>query len=184
METNSLPFTLYPSKRKLVGSLVFFLAVLGTGVWITLGSKKTEWIGWAGVVFFGFFSFLSFRRLISSSECLTVDEDGFKFQSGSYEKRFKWQEIVGFGTYNIGPGTRSWTGASVGQFVGFHLNPDHKDAIKGIVPKVMSLFGQGGFDGQIPDTYGLSAVELAQLLTKFHLEALKRSRGASPPNDA
>ena len=116
----------------------------------------------AGWFVAGFFSLgipVSLLQLFPKSSFLTVDEDGIEFAALFRKCRLRWREISEFGVY-------SRESIGIGKTVGFNYSPCFERYRKmRSVNKALV-----GFEGALPDTYGLPAAELASLLATYHAE--------------
>ena len=161
MEYPPLPFTVFPSKTKLVWFLLMTAAFTAIGVGMVISG---EGFGWFVAAFFGLGAVLFLFQLFRpKSSFLTVDETGIEFGSLFQKSRLAWSEIGEFGTFTPNPYLRF-----ASKFVGFNFSPGYKGPTKykGLA-KTMS-----GFESQLPNTYGFRADDLAQLLTHYRQKAL------------
>mgnify|MGYP001547927343 CR=1 FL=1 len=156
MEYRSLPFTIYPSKAKLIRLLLTAVAFTAIGVWLGAGGDS---LGWFCAAFFGLGgAVFLFQFIRPTNRFLTVDERGIEFGSPTSKSRFAWSELSEFKTYAGLPYLRFQA-----KFVGFNFSPAYNGPAKAQgVTKAMY-----GFDNQLPDTYGYSAEDLAELLTYY-----------------
>jgi hypothetical protein len=154
MSLPRLPFTLFPKRTKtVVLLLVSSVFVAGSVLMIYLG----EPIGWLGAVFFGLAALVFLVQLLSKNRFLTISEEGIEFHSLFHAERIRWTDVSTFGVYQTGPGPK---------LVGFNYSSDYPGATKGrSVARALA-----GFEGRLPDTYGLSADDLALLLSEYHRE--------------
>jgi len=165
MDDLATPFTLYPSKKKI--GLLF----LGSAVFVAGGVfliYRGETAGWYCTVFFGLCLVISLLQLFPGSSSLTVDEHGIEFCALFRKSRIDWADIGGFGVYSI----RNH-GIAVSRMVGINF-AEHYSKMKAGRATSRALTG---FDGGLPDTYGLKAEDLALLLSSYN-ERFK----ANPPN--
>jgi hypothetical protein len=158
------PFTLYPSRKKtalfLFGSAVF----VAGGIFLII---KGETIGWFCTIFFGLGLAILAVQLVPGCAHLTVDDDGIEICMLFRRSRIAWSDIGGFGTFSI----RNH-GIAVRKMVGINFSEAYASARSGrAVAKALS-----GFDGSLPDTYGLKAEDLAVLLSHCRMTVEERSR--------
>ena len=148
------PVTLYPSRRKwllvLAGCVLFVVA----GLWMV---QREAPVGWLSVIFFGMGAIVSTVVLLLRVNALTLDAAGFEINS-IRPFRLSWQDAKNFDAITSSPG--SW-------MVGFKVvNPSSIFKLNRAI---------SGCDAAVPDTYGLSAYDLAALMTQW------RERAAATP---
>lgn len=167
MEPCLLPFTAYPSKRRLLLSLLGSVVFSAIGVLLICDGKKDDAAaGWLCGIFFGLGSVIILAELHPKASFLTVDKDGIEFCSLFRKTRLRWAEISGFGAFKYFRWYRFET-----KKVGINFSVEYKGSSKGrAVAKTLI-----GFEGQLPDAYGFRAEDLAQLLTHFHQEAMHKN---------
>ncbi|MCK9186464.1 TrbC/VirB2 family protein [Candidatus Gracilibacteria bacterium] len=132
---NTTPLTLYPSKTKMLVLLLMSIVFAAAGIgMIYSGDHK----GWFVFIFFGLGIVVFTINLFSNSSYLRITNQGLEIRSLYKSSFIKWDEVEQFGTGRIG----------LRKIVTLHLNPNH------------TKFKTGA----LPDTYGKSAEELAELL--------------------
>ena len=139
--------------------------------------RKGERMGWLCAAFFGLGIPVFLLQLWPKSSFLTVTEEGMEFCSLFRRSKVRWGDISEFGVTTI-----RQHGLPVNRMVAFNYSAEYNRAAKArSVAKVLS-----GFEGALPDTYGMDAEELAQVLTDFHrewsLKAVAEPRGAANPS--
>jgi hypothetical protein len=158
MIPRSLPFTIYPNKSKIIRLLFISCAFVGGGV---LMICDRQMMGWLAVVFFGLGVPIFIIQLFPNSSFLTVSDEGIEFCSLFRKSKLKWSDIAEFGVFSI----RNH-GLTVRKIIGINFSATYTLASKGrAVAKALS-----GFEGALPDTYGLQAEELVELLSMYHFE--------------
>ena len=157
-----LPFTLYPSRFKIIG-LLFLFSVFTAGS-VVLALEGKGW-GWFSVAFFAIGVLVFLIQLLPNSAYLTVSEEGLEFCSLFRKQRIGWSEITEFGVYHI----RHY-GLPVHSLVGFNYTSQAQPFWK------MRALSRSlvGYEAGLPETYGLSAADLAQLLSELHAERVTR----------
>ena len=115
--------------------------------------------GWFVAGFFGLGIPVFLLQFFPKSSFLTVDEDGIEFAALFRKCRLKWREISEFGVY-------SRKSIGIGMTVGINYSPSFERYQKMRAINKALL----GFEGALPDTYGLPAAELATLLASYHAE--------------
>ena len=149
------PVTLYPSRRKWLLVLLVGL-VLGAGGVLML--RAGEWLGWLSLVFFAVVSLTALAAMLPGSSRLRLDKDGFEVRMLFRGSRKRGAETSEFGAAPIPPSGQV--------FVVFDdLTTTHK-TLAGISTAIV------GRNGALPDTFGLAAEDLAQLMTEWRRRAL------------
>ena len=165
MTFKSLPFTIYPNKTKMALMLIGCLILMAGGILMIQDEKV---MGWIGTIFFGLCAavFL-FQICYPKSSFLTISEDGLEIGSLFRSQKLSWVDISEFGTYSI-----LQNGLPVRKMVGYNFSEHYQGASKA------RAFAKSlaGFEGALPDTYGYSAEELAQILSELHAEWIKKKR--------
>jgi hypothetical protein len=156
MTKRALPFTLHPKKSKVLLFLLLSSAFTAGGVWMLREGEKA---GWFVAGFFGLCLLVFLIQLFPNSSFLTVDDDGIEFSALFRKCRLKWSEISEFGVY-------SRESIGIGKTVGINFSPSYERLAK-MRALTKALLG---FEGALPDTYGLQAQELATLLATYHAE--------------
>lgn len=144
------PVTLYPSRRRwllmVVGCLLF-----AVGVWVT---GNGNWNSWLGVGFFTFGAIISGIMMLHGAASLTLDAQGFAMTNLYRGNRWQWQDAAGFEAETL---PRSWQ-----KFVAFD-NAKMQNSTWARINH--ALFSK--HNAALGDTYGLSAVDLAKLMTQW-----------------
>ncbi|WP_238345815.1 hypothetical protein [Luteimonas saliphila] len=136
--------TLRPSPAKWLA----MVAISAVFVWIGLRIMGTHpLIGWSSLVFFGLCGGLAVLNLLPGASCLVLDEDGFEIVSLFRRSRVRWTEVARFGETRVG----------LHRLVGFDFVDGHagSDRLRRVNRNL------SGFQAALPDTYGLSARDLA-----------------------
>ena len=107
-------------------------------------------------LFFGLCSLVFLISLHPRARSLTLREDGFEYTS-LFRKHFvKWSDVSRFGIANVAMNTFvSWNYSS--SFTG---QATARKAAKSLA----------GYEGALPDSYGMSAAQLVEILTSVHRE--------------
>jgi hypothetical protein len=158
MNPRSLPFTVYPKKMRTLLFLLLSVGFVVGGIWMVRDGEKG---GWLPAGFFALCIPVFLLQLFFPKSCfLTVREDGIEFCALFRTHKVPWSDISEFGVCRV-PGAR---------MVGFNYSPEYQRARKArALAKALT-----GCEGALPDTYGFSAEEFAQLLSAYHQEKLKR----------
>ena len=152
------PVTLYPSRKKWLLVLVGCASFAIGGVWMIISGEQK---GWFVVIVFGLFAAAAAVMLLPGAGSLTLDASGFEATSLFRRSRGRWQDMTEFKAVRIPP--------SMQRFV---LYDDR--AHTGAVAKLSAAMT--GHAAGLPDTYGLSADELAALMTSWRSRALAQVR--------
>ena|SRR5438105_4100241 len=145
-----LPVTLRSSRKKmllmLVGSLVFVAAGL-------LFPTQYRALNLSMVIVFGLCAVVFCINLLPNSSYLSLTSEGFTICSTFRCRSIEWRHVSNFGVARIG--TRKMVGC----------DPAHQISKMGKATKAFS-----GYVSALPDTYGLKAEELAELLNRLRDE--------------
>jgi hypothetical protein len=143
------PVTLYPSRKKwlllLLGGCLFTFG----GFWMV--SDAEPW-GWFVLLFFAAGTIVSVVMLLPGASGVTLDVDGFLVTSLYRRHRSRWRDVTGFVPVSI-PYSRQ-------KLVAF----DDATITGGIAKMSVDI---SGHNAALPDTYGLSVDDLAQLMTHW-----------------
>lgn len=152
---NSLPLTLRPSKLKLILSTIASILFTIGGVW--MASEQPFW-GYAAAIFFGLAIIVFGIQLLPNSSYLKLTEEGFEVCSTFRTNSYRWSDIESFSIMNVPLNKMvSWD---------FSSNYDAQQTGRRVSSRVT------GSEAALPDTYGMSAAELADLMNGL----LKRHR--------
>jgi hypothetical protein len=149
------PVVLRPSRRKWLLVLLCCAGFVAIGVWMVLQGQS--W-GWFEVIFFGIGATASWALLLPGAAGLRLDANGFEVVQYFRRYRTSWPNASSFVPVKIPP-------ANV-LFVGYD-DASIKDG--SIAEMNRSIAGR---DAVIPDTFGLSADDLASLMTRWRARAL------------
>ena len=149
------PVTLYPSRIK------WLLVLLGCGLFTVAGlwivSQGTP-SGWFPLGFFGSGSVVAALMLLPGAGALTLDGDGFRvtslFRSGSS----RWQDVTGFESVSLPRSSQRLVGYDNINMAGWKLAKLN-----------VAITGR---NCALSDTYGLSADDLAWLMTLWRDRAV------------
>ncbi len=119
--------------------------------------------GWATVIFFGAGCLVSAVVLLPGASVLTLDVEGLLVRSLFRGFKYRWDDVDEFTVVNV-----------VGrEMVGMNMN-QLSAAQSAFAAMNVKLTGR---NGALPDTYGLQAMDLAQLLTLWRARALGETAG-------
>lgn len=125
------------------------VALSAVFVWIGVTVMGTHpVVGWSCLVFFGLCGAIGVLNLLPNASRLVLDDDGFEIRSLFRTSRVRWADIARFGTLRIG----------LHRIVGFDFVEGYRgsDGLRRINRDL------SGFQGALPDTYGLKADALAE----------------------
>jgi len=137
------------------------VALSAAFVWIGAIIRGTHPLaGWSCIVFFGLCGAIGVLNLLPDASRLLVDDDGFEIRSLFRASRVRWADVARLGTMRVGVNT----------LVGF----DFVDGYRGGDRLRRLNRNLSGFQGALPDTYGLKAAALAERL-QARLDAYRQS---------
>lgn len=156
MELLSEEMTLKPSRLRWL-----FVFLIGAGfvagiAW--LGPEKDPLLFWGGGGFFLLVAIVALPPVLGHGGDLTLDREGFTCRTLFRSFRRRWAECSAF--YPVGVGAR--------KFVGFSAQRDEA-AHPNLAAANHSMIGASGM---LPDTYGLSADKLADLMNRYRARSL------------
>jgi hypothetical protein len=133
------------------------------GIWLI---SDGEWFGIVPTTFFGLGLVVSVILLWPGSSFLELDNSGFLFRNLFRESRLSWDDVDGFEARRI----------SIRKFVTVNFSRDYVAS-----PRMRALARSlAGADGALPDTYGMSAEDLAKLMNE-RLQIYRQSLNDSTP---
>jgi hypothetical protein len=147
------PITLVPSLRQSWKLIVWGVIFSGVGVYFSLGGDKVAMLCLA---FFGFGTLVLVITLLPGASALCLNEKGFDVTRFYRTRTFPWSEVADFGV---------WTVQRRGNVV-FNAAA-HRHSVLGKINAAI-----GGRNWYLPSTYGLSADDLADLMTRWRARAL------------
>jgi hypothetical protein len=151
---------LRPSRLKWLLVLAISFTFVGAGLTALLWpsppgapQKEDAWVMWVGVGFFGLCAVASALQFLPQSSCLRLGAEGFTIRSLFREQTYRWEDVDTFGVTLVG----------LNRMVGFNFAPHFRRAerLRGVSAAL------AGFEGALPDTYGLKAEELAYLMNEY-----------------
>lgn len=164
-----LPITLRPRPwRKWAVTAVSVVFCAGGVLMI----RDHEPSGWFVTLFFGACALVALFLMGPEGNALTLDADGIECVSPFRTFRIAWDDVREFGVYAVPP-------MGLTRFVGMNFHPGR--APEGAPAGLRGLNSAlSGFEGALPETYGLSAGDLAGLL-EHHRRARAGSSASVPP---
>lgn len=147
------PVRLYPSRKKWL--LILLISALFTAVGFWMVAERAQ-NGWYALLFFAACLFVSVIMLMPGASGLVLDRDDFRMTSLFRSHRVRWQDATGFEPISV-PFSNQ-------RLVGF----DHAAAGWTIAALNTAI---AGHNAALPDTYGFSVDELAQLMLRWQERA-------------
>lgn len=139
----NLPLILKPSKIKNIILILISVGFISLGITLL---EKNLLIAVLNIVFFGICLIIFIINMIPNSSYLTIDEKGIEMKNLFRTTFIPWQAVSGFKTKFI----------FVNKMVTFTIDE-----------KLLKNSKMKGKTGAFPDTYGMSAKNLANLLNEY-----------------
>jgi hypothetical protein len=118
-------------------------------------------VGWLSLGFFGLGGLVVLINMLPGASGLTLDKEGFTIRNMFRRSRFRWTDASDFAAVEVGDS----------KIVAFNL-------LSAAQAKLAKLsFAKAGRNGALPDTYGLSAEDLAALMSLWRDRALVHRPG-------
>ncbi|HRE16496.1 MAG TPA: STM3941 family protein [Rhodocyclaceae bacterium] len=147
----TLPMRLYPARVKALGLLVgSVLFVLG-GLFLL---DENPVIGYSGIAFFGLCALVFLVQLaLPNSSYLELTEDSFTYASLFKKTTVPWRDVAAFRVATI----------SRNKMVGWTVSSTYDGPRTGLaISNALT-----GTHGALPDTFGMKAEDLAELMNEF-----------------
>ncbi len=146
-----LPVTLRTSRWKMILLLITSLLFVAGGIWI---ASEQPLVGYSGAVFFGLGVIVFTIQLLPNSSYLHLTPEGFTFCRLYRSRTVPWHLARDFAVIRV---------SRLTPLVAWKYPPDFAAH-----PKARALSrALCGYDGQLPDTYGMRPQELADLLNSL-----------------
>lgn len=153
-----LPDSMILKPDRLRWLLVFLISAGFVTIAIWLGPAKDPLLFWGGGGFFLLCGLIAAPLMFGVGSNLALDHDGFTCRTLFRTFRRKWRDCSAF--YPVSVGFR--------KFVGFTTQQD-----EAAHPRLATAnHAMIGASGMLPDTFGLSADGLSDLLNRFRARAL------------
>ncbi|MBP6798080.1 MAG: PH domain-containing protein [Luteimonas sp.] len=151
---------LRPSPLKWLAMVALSAVFVWMGV-IVMGTHPA--MAWGCIALFGLCGAIGVLNLLPGASRLALDDDGFEIRSLFRASRVRWADVARFGTTRIGVNT----------MVGFDFVEGYRggDRLRSVNRSL------SGFQGALPDTYGMKAAALAERM-EARLAAYRRSSPA------
>lgn len=148
--------TLKPDRLRWLFVFLISAAFVATAIW--LGPEKDPALFWGGGGFFLLCALIAAPLMFGVGSNLALDKDGFTCRTLFRSFRREWRECSAF--YPVSMGFRKFVGFTTEQDEAAH--PNLAAANRRII----------GASGILPDTFGLSADGLSDLMNRFRARAL------------
>jgi hypothetical protein len=120
-----------------------------SGVWVITDG---QWFGLIPTIFFGLGLLVALILLLPNSSFLELDSDGFVVRNLFRDSRLSWAHVDGFEVRRIG----------IRKMVTLTCVPSYSPLARA---RTM-MRTVAGSDGALPDTYGMSAEDLAHIMNE------------------
>jgi hypothetical protein len=151
------PVTLYPSRRKWLLVLAGGAALAAGGALMIRGGDAK---GWFVLIFFTAVALTAAVVMLPGASALTLDRDGFEAINLFRRSRTRWQDASGFTAASIPPAQQRLV-----------VYDDARASTWRVAKVNVAITGR---NASLPDTYGRSADELAELMAAWRASALAR----------
>lgn len=148
----TLPCTLRASKLKMLGLLILSAAFTALGLWMASEAPLT---GYLCAGFFGLGLLVFAVQLLPKSSYLHLAQDGFTFAALFGSQTVRWRDVESFSVVRIGHN----------DMVAWDFAPHYKRQPRG---RAVSR-GIAGVEAALPDTYGMKAQALANLMNRLRV---------------
>ena len=153
--TRSDELVLRPSRWKTSLPLLVSVGFVAIGFLVMDGS----WMAWLSLAFFGVGSLVLIVTMLPGASHLRLHADGFEMRTMFKTSHMKWSDIGEIGV----------TSVNLNRMVAFNFAEPYRSQHRAVLVSHTLT----GWDGALPDTYGMSARELAALMIEYR----DRARG-------
>ncbi|MBD0370522.1 MAG: PH domain-containing protein [Pyrinomonadaceae bacterium] len=171
---NQDTLTLRTKSTKWLLYLVISLVFVAAGV-LTF---KGEIMSWLVIIFFGLGSVVFALQLFSNASSLQLSSEGFTVRSLFRSHSYRWSDVEGFAVGRMGNIKHEGAGLALdvaGAFIPGAMNPRGiKTVVFNFSPSYQNKHalrkinkGLSGYEACLPDTYGMSAENLAELMKEW-----------------
>lgn len=144
--------TLYPKKSTALWLLLICSLFVAAGIWI---APSKGWMGYLIAAFFGLGIPVAIVQLLPSSAYLQLNDESIAFCCLFRKTSIPWEVIDDFFVV-----TMRQSGLTIHEMVGFNYVQSYdRTRVGRALAKAISKC-----EGALPDTYGMRAAELAELL--------------------
>jgi hypothetical protein len=155
MNTPFEELILRPDRLKHLGLLVLALAFVAVGIWMIGRGDPT---GWLSTGFFGLCAGVFAANLLPQASYLKLTRDGFEFVTLFRHQQLRWADVSGFRAARV----------AGRKMVLMDLNNDalmQTATAKRLAAVSLAIAGAAA---ALPDTYGMTAEALAEVLNDWH----------------
>lgn len=157
MQSNiEIPVTLYPSRAKIVWLLLIGLLFVLAGIWMV---HEGQWFGYVCAGFFGLGLPILALQLHPKAAYLRLTSEGFTFCTSFRAYTIRWTDVQKFAV-NLLPLP------AMTQMVAWNFSPHYPRYQASARARAISK-SMSGYDGALPNTYGMKAQELAELMERL-----------------
>lgn len=153
-----LPETLALKPARLKWLVIFVIAMGFVAIAVFLGDEMEPFARWGSGGFFALCALIALPLSIGVGSKLELNLEGFACTSLFKTFRRRWADCSEFTPVRIGPN----------MMIGFSSRQDEENHPRGAA----LARGLTGTSGALPDTYGVSADELADVMNRFRARAL------------
>jgi hypothetical protein len=159
-DCDPLPETLELRPARFKWLIIFLISVTFVSIAVFLGPDDEPLTRWGAGGFFALCGLIALPQMIGVGSSLSLDRDGFTCRTLFRSFRRRWVDCSEFAPAWVGPN----------QMVGFSTASD-----EAMHPRLAAVArGLTGTAGALPDTYGHSADDLADVMNRFRKRALGR----------
>jgi hypothetical protein len=153
-----LPDTLELRPARLKWLLIFLISAGFVSIAVFLGPDSEPLTRWGAGGFFALCGLIAIPQFIGVGSSLSLDREGFTCRTWFSSFRRRWADCTEFAPARVGFNT----------MVGFSTASD-----EAMHPRLAAVArGLTGTAGALPDTYGVSAADLADTMNRFRDRAL------------
>lgn len=145
---------LKPKRLKTIGLLLISILFVILGIFLIENNSFQRWLG---IIFFGICMIVFLIQLIPNSSYLKLTKNGFEIRNLFKSNYTKWSDVETFKTGYI----------RHSEMVMFDFSKEHN---KHNIGKKIAKFLASN-EGALPNTYGMKATELAELMNKWKSES-------------
>jgi hypothetical protein len=147
----------------------YALYALGCLVFVAIGALLAERgrpEGWWLALVFGASALLFLIGVAAGENYLRLTTSGFEVRTFFRSHFYRWQDVLGFGVARL----------HVYRYVTIFLMPDYIETLRGRE----AAAAMTGVEGMLPDTYGMRAEDLVELLEEWRVR--HRLPSVNPPS--
>lgn len=140
------------------GRVRYAMYALGCLVFVAIGSLLAERgrpEGWWLTLFFGASALLFLIGVAAGENYLRLTPAGFEVRTFFRSHFYRWQDVLGFGVARL----------HIHRYVTIFMMPEYIETLRGREASAAMT----GVEGMLPDTYGMRAEDLAELLEQWRV---------------